>query len=147
MESENPNPYATPESIVRRSKIANENIEKLIAGGDLEIVERVDLTGAHLIGGKFRQRLNAEQAKLASEFEGEPVVFQSVLWWCVLIVIPVLPLGVYVVLPYKESEDAEYAKRYRAVLVEWDVGQIGMQYCFFSLFLMVIAVGILGALA
>ncbi len=145
MTPEKLNPYAAPEKVFRRPRIANEVIASLIAGGEIEIVECLDLAGPHLVGGKFRQRLNAEQAKRASEFGGDSLVFQSVLWWCLLF-IPIRPLGVYVVLPYLDFDEKDFPKRYRAVRVDWDMWQIAVHYSFFIVFLAVILLGVLSAL-
>jgi len=110
------------------SPVLDENVRRLISGKDVETLAFYDVSDEQLYGRKHRRRLSddlAEDARLAG---CEPVVYQSVLWWC-LVYIPVRPLAVYLVMPCLECDDPDGdADQYRGIRVKWDSRQIACHY-------------------
>lgn len=108
--------------------VSDADVRHLISGSDVETLVFYDVSDQQIYGRKHRRRLTgslAEDARLAG---CEPVVYQTVLWWC-LAYIPVRPLGVYLVIPCSECDDPDGdADQYRGFRVDWDARQISCHY-------------------
>lgn len=108
--------------------ISDETIDQLLSGKDVDDLVFYDVSDCHLYGRKNTRRLQGKEAERAVAAGCEPIVYQSVLWWC-LVFIPVRPIGVYVVMPRTECDDPDNnADQYRAIRVRRDRGQIALHY-------------------
>ena len=124
------NPYDSPKSnhAIAPHAISPAIVGRLIAGSETEDLVFYDLSDHQLYGRKNRIRLTGEAAKLAEDAGCDPIVYQSVLWWC-LVFIPLVPLGVFAVIPKLECDDPDGdADQYRGIRMAWDWNQIGIQY-------------------
>jgi hypothetical protein len=125
------NPYAAPALIAGRHPEAIDAsvIERLVTGSGTEDLVVYDVSDHQLYGQKHRQLLSGDAARRAAEAGFDGKVYQSVLWWC-LVVIPVFPLGVYAVIPKTICDDPDGdADQYRVVRLQWDYRQVVFQYC------------------
>lgn len=114
-------------------------IERLVAGQGVEDLVFYDVSDQQLYGRKNCQRLTGEVARRASESGYDTIVFQSVLWWC-LVFIPIVPLSVYTVIPKLECDDPDGdAAQYRGIPLGWDWRQITIQYMIVAIILGLIA--------
>jgi hypothetical protein len=87
-----------------------------------------DASDEQLYGRKHRRRLSGSVAAEAEAAGCVPVVFQSVLWWC-LVYLPIVPRGVFYVMPCVECDDPDGdADQYRAVPGQWDWQQVLVHY-------------------
>lgn len=124
------NPYDSPKTntAVVPDEISPGIVERLVTGNGTEDLVFYDVSDHQLYGRKHRIRLTGDMAKLAADAGCDPIVYQSVLWWC-LVFIPVVPLGVFAVIPKLECDDPDGdADQYRGIRMDWDWNQIGVQY-------------------
>jgi hypothetical protein len=114
--------------MLANSPIPDDHVARLIAGKDVENIAVFDVSDHALYGRKYCRRLSgslADQAKLAG---CKPVVYQAILWWC-LVYLPVLPRGTFFVLPCIKCDDPDGdALQYRAIPARWDWSQVGLHY-------------------
>lgn len=110
------------------SQISDADVTRLISGKEIETLAFYDVSDQQIYGRKHLRRLTGDFAERATLAGCEPVVYQTVLWWC-LVYIPVRPLAVYLVMPCLECDDPDGdADQYRALRVEWDSRQIAVHY-------------------
>ena len=127
------NPYQAPQVSSLPAdrlprEITDELIDRLIAGEQIESICVYDVSDYLLYGCKKRRKLTGDTAVAANEAGCEPVVFQTIYWFC-LVGIPLWPMGTYVVLPQKACDDPDGdAEQYRAILVQTDKQQIAWHY-------------------
>lgn len=124
------NPYDSPKSkdAIAPHAISPAIVERLIAGIETEDLVFNDVSDHQLYGRKNRIRLTGEAAKLAEDAGCDSIVYQSVLWWC-LVFIPLVPLGVFAVIPKLKCDDPDGdVDQYRGIRMAWDWNQIGIQY-------------------
>ena len=124
------NPYGSPKTntAIVPDEISPALVERLIKGNGTEVLVFYDVSDYQLYGRKKRTRLTGDMAKLATDAGCDTIVFQSVLWWC-FVFIPVVPLGVFAVIPKLECDDPDGdADQYRGIRLDWDWKQIGLQY-------------------
>lgn len=134
-------PTARP-SLETASAITDALVQQLIAGSNIEDLVFYDVSDCQLYGRKHLRRLTGELARNADAAGCEVVVYQCVLWWC-LVFIPVRPLGVYVVLPRRECDDPDGdADQYRGLRVQWDWSQIAFQYLITFMLLLAVPGGV-----
>ena len=118
----------TPTSTARHSPITDDDVSRLIVGTDVETLTFCDLSDNLLYGRKHRRSLTGSLADSAKSAGCEPVVYQSVLWWCFAF-IPVVARGVYFVLPCVECDDLDGdSEQYRAIPAPWDSSQVTRHY-------------------
>ena len=104
--------------------ISDADVTRLISGKEIETVAFYDVSDQQIYGRKHLRRLTGDYAERASLAGCEPVVYQTVLWWC-LVYIPVRPLAIYLVMPCLECDDPDGdADQYRVLRVEWDSGTV-----------------------
>ena len=124
------NPYDSPKTngAIATAEITPAIIECLIDGNGTEDLVFYDVSDQQMYGRKNRIRLTGEMTELATEAGCDTIVYQSVLWWC-FVFIPVVPLGVFAVIPKLECDDPDGdADQYRGIRMAWDWTQIGLQY-------------------
>ncbi|TWU01013.1 hypothetical protein Pla52n_43840 [Stieleria varia] len=125
------NPYDSPKSndAIYPDEISPAIVERLIAGSETDSLVFYGVSDHQLYGRKNRIRLSGDVAKLAEDAGYDPIVYQSVLWRC-LVFIPVVPLGVFAVIPKLECDDDpdRDADQYRGIRMAWDWSQIRIQY-------------------
>ena len=124
------NPYHAPNSNTRSlpAVIDSSIIERLITGDRTEDLVFYDVSDHQLYGRKHQRKLTGEIAQRASDAGCECIVYQSVLWWCV-VVIPIIPLDVYAVIPKTVCDDPDGdADQYLSIRLQWDWCQIAFQY-------------------
>ena len=125
------NPFDSPttkSSACARSPIGDDVVARLIDGRDTETLAFYDVSDCQIYGRKHRQKLSGVLADAAKSAGCEPIVYQTVLWWC-LVYMPVVPLGTYFVIPCVECDDPDGdAEQYRGVRAELDSSQIAVQY-------------------
>ncbi len=124
------NPYESPKTNTANvpDEISPAIVQRLIGGIGTEDFVFYDVSDHQLYGRKHRMRLTGETAKLATEAGCDTIVYQSVLWWC-FVFIPIVPLGVFAVIPRHECDDPDGdADQYRGIRMDWDWTQIGLQY-------------------
>ena len=110
------------------SPVSDADVKRLISGKDIETLAFYDVSDQQIYGRKHLRRLTGDFAEAAKLAGCEPVVYQSVLWWC-LVYIPVRPLAVYLVIPRLECDDPDGdADQYRGFRVDWDSRQIACHY-------------------
>jgi hypothetical protein len=129
------NPYDPPKSnsTPRSGDIDADIIERLIDGNGTQNLAFYDVSDHQLYGRKKRRRLTGEIAKRAADARCDTIVYQSVLWWC-FVFIPIVPLGVYAVIPKLECDDPDGdADQYRGIQIDWDWRQIAIQYAIVGL--------------
>ena len=102
--------------------ITDAHIERLVEGIGTETLEFSEVSDLQIYGKKHTRRLTGDLAEAALNVGYEPIVYQSVLWWC-FIYIPIAPRGCYFVLPSIACEDDD-AEQYRAIRADWDSAQI-----------------------
>ena len=138
------NAYEPPNAIKisNRAAISSNIIERLIEGKETEDLAFYDVSDRQLYGRKNRQRLTGDVARRATESGCDTVVFQSVLWWC-FVYVPVVPLGVYAVMPKLECDAPDGdAIQYRGIRISWDWRQIGVHYA-----ILAVCMALIGAIA
>lgn len=103
-------------------------VDRLITASNVEDLVFYDVSDCNLYGRKNSQRLSGNVADRATAAGCDTLVYQSVLWWCIVFV-PVFPLGVYTVIQKLECDDPDGdADQYRAIRVAWDRQQVGTQF-------------------
>jgi hypothetical protein len=103
-------------------------IRRLIAGSDVADIAVYDVSDRRLYGRKHYRRLTGELAQLAQTAGCLPQIYQSVFWFT-LVYLPLIPLGVYLVLPRVTCDDPDGdALQYRALKVPTDRWQIALHY-------------------
>jgi len=125
-----------------QSPITEKIVRQLIAGCDIEILEFYDVSDTQIYGRKHLRRLTGSLADAAQDAGCEPIVYQAVLWWC-LVFIPFIPLKVYFVIPCLECDDHDGdAEQYRGLRTQWDAMQVAAHYCISALLFAVSAAGL-----
>lgn len=138
------NPYESPKSHSKSqpSVLDSAIVERLITADGTEDLVFYDVSDHQLYGRKHRQKLTGDIARRASDAGCDAIVYQTVLWWC-FVFIPIIPLGVYAVIPRLDCDDPDSdADQYRGIRVEWDWVQIAGQYA-----IVLIAITSIGLLA
>ncbi len=128
-------PYDPPTSnnASNSGDIGLEIIERLIEGDGTRDLAFYDVSDHQLYGRKHHRRLTGDTAKRAADAGCDAIVYQSVLWWC-FVFIPIVPLGVFAVIPKLECDDPDGdADQYRGIPIDWDWRQIGLQYAIVTL--------------
>ena len=129
-------------AMTANSPITDNHVSRLIVGKDIKSIAVYDVSDQQLYGRKHFRRLSGSLADQAKSAGCEPLVYQSVLWWC-LVYMPVLPRGVFFVLPCKECDDPDGdALQYRAIPVRWDWPQVRLHYLVAYLPLLLLACGL-----
>src|SRR5690606_38968616 len=96
---------------------------RLVRGENVEEFRVYDVSDRILYGSKDRRELPDPLATLARSSGLEPVVYQSIYWFCIVF-IPFYPLGTYSVIPYADFDEEDDAERYRGIRIEWDWKQV-----------------------
>ncbi len=108
--------------------ISDDVVARLIDGNDTETLVFYDVSDRQIYGRKHRRNLTGALADSAHAAGCCPTVYQTVLWRC-LVYLPVLPLGVYFVIPCIECDDPNGdAEQYRGIRARWDSRQIAFHY-------------------
>ena len=125
---ENPYESQTTESTSLPSPpIGDDVVARLIDGTDTETLAFYDVSDCQIYGRKHSRKITGALADAADSAGCEPLVYQAVLWWC-LVYMPVVPLGTYFVMPCIECDDPDGdAEQYRGVRAQQDSLQIVVQ--------------------
>ncbi len=125
------NPYESPESPVLMATLGHsrELVARLIAGDTVEEFRLNEATDIQLYGEKHREVLAQPFNNQAVELGFEPVVYQAILWFC-LVYFPLIPRGTYLILPYadEDSPGGDDCERYRGIKVATDWHQVCCHY-------------------
>ena len=123
------NPYDPPVSRAVSPVLEFDDIvDRLITASNVEDLVFYDVSDCNLYGRKNPKRLSGHIAHRATAAGCDTLVYQSVVWFCVVF-IPVFPLGVYTVIRKLECDDPDGdADQYRAIRVAWDWQQVGTQF-------------------
>ncbi len=121
-------PPTTDPAALPQPPITDSDVRQLIHGADIETLAFYDVSDCQIYGRKHRRKLTGRLADAAKAAGCQRVVYQTVLWWC-LVYMPVFPLGVYFVIPCVECDDPDGdAEQYRGIRAQWDFGQITLHY-------------------
>lgn len=99
-------------------------VRRLIDGADTETLIFYDVSDCQIYGHKHKRKLTGTLATDAESAGCIPIVYQSVLWFC-LVFVPVWPLGTYFIIPRAECDDPDGdADQYRGIRAQWDSSQV-----------------------
>ena len=124
------NPYESPttESDPPAPPITDGIVRRLIDGADTETLAFYDVSDCQIYGSKHKRKLSGALATDAESAGCVPIVYQSVLWFC-LVFIPVWPLGTYFIIPRAECDEPDGdADQYRGIRAQWDSSQVIVHY-------------------
>ena len=119
------NPFKSPaQQTLLDPRISDRVVRRLVDGRDIEELAFYDASDCHIYGRRHRRRLSGKFAADAKSAGCDPVVYQTVLWFC-LVYFPIWPIATYFVMPFAEYDETDDdAIRYRAVLAPFDAGQV-----------------------
>lgn len=129
-DKEHPNPYSTPAETQSsaQSAIPDALIQRLVVGDRTVKLAIYDVSDCRLYGRKHRHTLHGRSKRDAESTGCVPIVYQAVLWFC-LVYIPVWPMGTYVVIPEYDCDGPDGdADQYRGIRVTTDIQQVLVHY-------------------
>lgn len=102
-------------------------LSRLVHGDNVEEIRIYDVSDCILHGSKHSHELQEPLATMARSNGLEPIVYQSVYWFCIVF-IPFWPLGTNLIIPYADFDEEDDAERYRGIRIEWDWKQVVLHW-------------------